>query len=387
MTCGPGAAVGVADVLRDHVAGLRLDSEQAKTAAYILGCRTGRFGGHVGTCDRCRRNHFSYHSCRNRHCPRCGSLDQALWAEAQLEHLLPVSYFHEVFTLPRSLRPFFRGPTRRYALEALFEAVSQTILETSLRRGYRPGILVVLHTWTQLLELHPHLHCLVTGGGLTPKGDFVHCRRFLVPHEILAVVFKGKLLGKLEQLLRERKVDVGRHCGHELLRDASRRTWNVEVRKPLAGPEQVVRYFARYTHRIAISDRRIVDYDGQWVRFRWRDRKDGNRNKVKRLDGPTFSRRFLQHVLPRGFVRIRRYGLLANRIRNDLLQDCRQMLGADRPVRIVDESRAAAVLRIFGRDPGLCPHCREGRLVVTLDWPVPITPQIVDMICKPVEPP
>ncbi|MBW1689109.1 MAG: transposase zinc-binding domain-containing protein [Deltaproteobacteria bacterium] len=142
MSCGGNAAVGVADVLRDHVGGLRLDREQAKTAAHILACRTGRLGGHLSACDRCGRRHFSYHSCRDRHCPRCGSLDQAVWAD--------------------SLRPFFCGQTRTHALGALFEAVCETTLEASQTRGFRPGILAVLHTWTQKLELHPHVHCLVT---------------------------------------------------------------------------------------------------------------------------------------------------------------------------------------------------------------------------------
>lgn len=386
MICGGNAAVGVADVLRDHVGGLRLDREQAKTAAHILACRTGRLGGHLSACDRCGRRHFSYHSCRDRHCPRCGSLDQAVWAEAQLQHLLPVSYFHLVFTLPRSLRPFFCGQTRTHALGALFEAVSETTLEASKTRGFRPGILAVLHTWTQKLELHPHVHCLVTGGGLGPKG-FVHCRRYLIPRKVLGALFKGKLLGKLERLRRERRIDVGRHSGHELLRDASRRSWNVEIRRPLAGPEQVVRYFARYTHRIAISNNRIVGYDGEWVRFRYRDRKDHNRQKTARLDGPTFSRRFLQHTLPKGFVRIRRYGLLSNRVRKEMLERCRQLLGADPPVVIVDESRAAASLRIFGKDPERCPYCREGRLVVLITWRSPVTPELAEMICRPREPP
>lgn len=369
MACGEHAAVTVADVLRDHVAGLRLDHAQAKVVAHILACRTGRLGGHIAVCDRCGHRHFAYHSCRDRHCPRCGGLDQALWAEAQLQHLLPLSYFHLVFTVPASLRPFFAGKGRAAALEALFAAVSQTILEAAARRGLRPGVLAVLHTWTQRLTFHPHLHCLVTGGGLGPSG-FVHRRRYLLPLKVVRPLFKGKLLARLQVLLRENKVDVGRHCGHELLRDASRREWNIDIRRPLAGAEQVVRYFARYTRRIAISDRRLVSYDGHTVVFRWRDRAHGNRSKPMPLDGPSFCRRFLQHVLPPRFVRIRRYGLLSNRVRESLLARSRELLGADAPLLLAppDESRTAACQRIFDTDLDLCPKCRKGKLVVRARW-------------------
>lgn len=368
MRCGERAAVSVADVLRDHVAGLHLSPEQGRAAAHILACRTGRLGGHVAVCDRCGHTHFAYHSCRDRHCPRCGSLDQALWAEAQLQHLLAVSYFHLVFTLPASLRPFFAGLGRALALDALFAAVSETILETAARRGLRPGVLAVLHTWTQKLTFHPHLHCLVTGGGLGPKG-FVHRRRYLLPLGVLRPVFKAKLLGRLQTLLREGSVAVGRHSGHELLRDASRREWNIDIRRPLAGAEQVVRYFARYTRRIAISDPRLVRYDGRRVVFRWRDRAHGNRKKLAQLDAPTFSRRFLQHVLPPRFVRIRRYGLLGNRVRQHLLARCRLILACDAPTPAPSgESRAQASLRIFGVDPELCPNCDKGRLVLRAEW-------------------
>ena len=249
MACGERAALAVADVLRDHVADLSLSPEQAKAAAHILACRTGCLGGHLALCDRCGYKHFAYHSCRDRHCPRCGSLDQALWAEAQLPHLLPISYFHLVFTVPASLRPFFRGEGRGYALEALFEATSETILEVAARRGLRPGVLAVLHTWNQQFEQHPHTHCLVTGGGLGQDG-FLHKDRYLFPIKVLRYVFKIKLLQKLRRLHKQGLLSVGRYSGYQLLRDADSRTWNVDVRRPLGGPEQVVRYFARYTRRI-----------------------------------------------------------------------------------------------------------------------------------------
>lgn len=225
--------LSVADILRDHVGSLHLDHEQGKAAAHIMACRTGRLGGHRTVCDRCGTEHYAYHSCRDRHCPRCGGLDQRLWAEAQLPHLLPVSYFHVVFTVPVSLRRFFRGKHRRYALDALFAAASESILETAARRGLLPGILALLHTWNQQMGDHTHLHCLVTGGGLGPKG-FVHRRRYLVRLDILQSVFQGKLLSRLQALLREGHTDIPKDSAYERLRDASRRTWNIDIRRGAA---------------------------------------------------------------------------------------------------------------------------------------------------------
>jgi hypothetical protein len=254
-------------------------------------------------------------------------------------------------------------------LDALFAAVSESILETAARRGLRPGILAVLHTWNQQMGDHPHIHCLVTGGGLGPKG-FVHRRRYLVRLGILQTVFKGKLLSKLQTLLREDLTSVPKDSGYERLRDASRRTWNIDIRRPFGGPEQVVSYFARYVRKIAISDHRLVDYDGQTVRFNYRDRRDGNRVKTAKLSGPDFCRAFLQHVLPTGFVRIRRYGLLSNRVRKPLLGRCREVLGADPPLLLAPpgESRVDALRRIFGFEPELCPSCKLGRLVIRAQW-------------------
>jgi Putative transposase/Transposase zinc-binding domain len=368
VSCGE-RGLSVADILRDHVGRLHLDHEQGKAVAHILACRTGRLGGHLALCESCGAKHYAYHSCRDRHCPRCGGLDQRLWAEAQIPHLLPVSYFHVVFTVPVSLRGFFVGKHRRHALDALFAAVSQSILETAARRGLLPGILAVLHTWNQQLGHHPHIHCLVTGGGLGPQG-FVHRRRYLVPLDILQTVFKGKLLSNLQALLREGHTSVLNQSGHERLRDASRRTWNIDIRRPFGGPEQVVRYFARYVRKIAISDQRLVGYDGQTVLFHYRDRRDADRVKIAELDAPTFCRSFLQHVLPAGFVRIRRYGLLSNRVRKPLLARCRELLGADPPLLLAPpgESRGEALRRIFGVEPELCPACKLGRLIVRAQW-------------------
>lgn len=367
MNCGERIALGVADVLRDHVASLKLSPEQGKAAAHIIACRTGRLGGHAFECDRCGVRHPAYNSCRDRHCPKCGGLDQAIWAEAQQQHLLPLSYFHLVFTVPESLRPFFLRAGRVHALEALFAAASETILEVAARKGLRLGLLAVLHTWNQLMDHHPHLHCLVPGGGFGPNG-FVVMTRFLFSYKRLRFVFKIKLLQKLRALVREGRLSVGRAAAYQLLGDADSREWNLKVKRALAGPDAVIKYFARYTRRIAVSDSRIVAYDGKTVTYTYRDRRDRNQVKKAEREAPKFCRYFLNHVLPPRFVRIRRYGTWSNRVRDSKLKEARATLGAEAPPAPVRESRSAACLRIFGKDPTRCTKCPEGRLILIARW-------------------
>jgi len=367
VPCGERAALGVADVLRDHVASLNLSPEQGKAAAHIMACRTGRLGGHAFVCDRCGERHFAYNSCRDRHCPRCGGLDQAIWAEAQQQHLLPLRYFHLVFTVPASLRPFFLGRGRVHALEALFAAASETILDVAARKGLLLGVLAVLHTWNQRLDNHPHIHCLVPGGGFGADG-FVVMTRFLFSYKRLRHVFKIKLLQKLRALLKEGMLSVGRASAYRLLEDADSRDWNMKVKQALAGPDAVIKYFARYTKRIGLSDSRVVAYDGEDVTYAYRDRQDGNRVKPAKLEGPKFCQRFLNHVLPPGFVRIRRYGFWSNRARKPMIEKARKALNAEAPAALVPESRSTACLRIFGKDPTRCTKCPEGRLVLVARW-------------------
>ena len=368
MPRGERAAVSIADVLRDHVGSLKLSPEQSKAAAHITACRTGRLGGHVADCNRCGGRHYAYHSCRDRHCPRCGGLDQAIWAEAQQQHLLPLSYFHLVFTVPQSLRPFFLRKGRAHALEALFAASSETILEVALRDGLRLGVLAVLHTWNQLLDPHPHTHCLVPGGGFDESGAFVVLRRFLYSYKRLRHVFKIKLLQKLRALVKEGALSVSGASAHQLLKDADSREWNVKVKRALAGPDAVIKYFARYTRRIAISDSRLVAYDGKTVTFNYRDRRDRNRVKTATLEATKFVQRFLSHVLPSRFIRIRRFGMLSNRARKAMLKKAREALKVNAPPPPVRESRSATCLRIFGKDPTRCTKCPDGELVVIARW-------------------
>jgi len=367
VSCRERGAPGVAEVLRDHVAALNLSPEQGKAAAHIIACRTGRLGGYVFECDRCGGKHYAYNPCRDRHCPRCGGLDQALWAEAQQQHLLPLTYFHLVFTIPQSLRPFFLREGRGQALNALFAAASETLLEVAQRKGVRLGLLAVLHTWNQLLGHHPHLHCLVPGGGFGPTG-FVVMPRFLYSFKRLRFVFKVKLLQKLRALVKEGKLSVASSSAYQLLEAADKGEWNLKVKRAFAGPDTVIKYFARYTRKIAISNNRITAYDGKTVSYNYRDRRDGNKVKPTALEGPKFAERFLSHVVPPRFIRIRHFGFLSNRVRQSMIEKARKALKAETPPPLLKESRSAASLRIFGKDPTRCTQCPEGNLVLVASW-------------------
>lgn len=357
--------VEVADILRDHAAALSLTGAQARVVAALSACRTAALGGHLEVCDSCGHSRPAYNSCRDRHCPKCQSLAQELWAEAELRRLLPVPYFHVVFTIPAQLHPFFRLEPR-LCLNLLFQAVSETLLEVARRRLKATlGFLAVLHTWTQKLLFHPHIHCVVPGGGLSLDGGrWVSTgRRFLLPVRILRTVFRAKLLSKIEAAVAA-GIPIDRSRARALLEQAARTTWVVYAKRPLAGPEQVVRYVARYTRRIAISNSRLVSYDGHSVCFAWKDRRRGNRRRMLRLPARAFAARFLFHVLPKRFVRIRHFGFLTNRTAAKSLDRCREALDAGRvDAGATQQTWAQSYQRLFGVDPLLCPVCRVGHLV------------------------
>jgi len=361
----------VADILREHAYGLKLNSEQLRAVRAIVHCRTAWLGGHLEVCKLCGFETHAYNSCRNRHCPKCQILRQELWAEAQEQRLLPVPYFHVIFTIAAELHPLFRR-ARRVCLKLLFESVSETLLEiaqTHLKAQI--GFTAILHTWTQKLRYHPHIHCIVPAGGLSPDGSrFRSCKaNFFLPVRKLRSVFKAKLKDKLQQALTAGEIRFPVAEGLDLIRRAAQKTWVVEVKPPLAGPQQVVRYLSRYVHRIAISNSRILAYDGRTVTFRYKDRADQNKTKSRTVEAPIFARLFLQHVLPKRFVRIRHYGLLATRA-GKKLKRCRVLLGVPQPKPIEkDQSWVHAYQRIFGRDPTLCPKCKVGHLVPRLVLP------------------
>jgi hypothetical protein len=356
---------------------------QARVMRAIAACRTEALGGHLQACDRCGAVAVRYHSCRDRHCPRCQALAKERWVEARRAELLATRHDHVVFTLPHALNPLIRGnPRTLYRL--LFAAAAETLPAFGRDPrwlGGEIGVTLVLHTWGQNLGQHVHVHGLVTAGGLAPGGDrwLPAKERFLFPVRALARVFRGKYL---EFLARARRNGALAFAGSTApLADgrafaafvaALRRTeWVVYAKPPFAGPEQVVAYLGRYTHRVAIADERLVALEDDRVAFRWRDYRDGARLKTMRLDAVEFLRRFLLHVLPPGFVRVRHYGLVANRHRRAKLARCRALLAQPAPEPRRQESTAAMMRRLTGRDILTCPTCGEGRLrlvAILLPW-------------------
>ncbi len=358
------------DLLRQYEDQLpALSYQQTRTVRALASCRTAVLGGHEVGCNGCGYRERSYNSCRNRHCPKCQGLDEVRWREAQETLLLPIDYHHVVFTIPDALHPLFLDrPRLGYSL--LFATVAEALQEVALRPrnlGARIGFTAVLHTWTQTLAYHPHVHCVVTGGGLHPDGGrWIAAKpRFLFSVHVLSRLLRGKLLNRIENALEKGQFRVGEEEGRDLLRRAARKDWVVYSKPPFAGPRSVLRYLARYTHRIAISNHRLVAHHDAKVTFRWRDRAQGDRVKLMTLDALEFLRRFLLHVVPAGFMRVRHYGLLANASRKDSLAECRALLGDEaHPTETFEHETWQQLLeRVTGRDPSLCPQC-GGQLVL-----------------------
>jgi Putative transposase/Transposase zinc-binding domain len=365
----------LADVFRRYAKRLGgLSAQQHKVAAAITSCRTAALGGHLRECDRgCGYAEVSYNSCRDRHCPKCQGLERVRWQEARAVDLLPVPYFHIVFTIPDTLHGIFlTHPRVAYGL--LFGAVAQTLKDTAANPknlGAQIGLTAVLHTWTQTLLYHPHVHCIVPGGGLDPSGrHWVAARKnFFLAVRILSTVFRAKLLSALENAVATGKIDPSLSKGADVLKILSRsarKKWVVYCKRPFAGPQQVFAYLGRYTHRIAISNERIIAMDGNDVTFTFKDRADSDRRKVMTLPTEAFLRRFLLHVLPKGFMRIRHYGLLANSIRKKRIALCRELLDVRQEdvAPAPDETWQQTLFRLTGKDVMTCPRC-GGRLQET----------------------
>ena len=346
----------VADVIRSHGEaflrkyGSHLRPDQKATLNRLTLCRTAALGGHSRLCLQCGHEQIAYNSCRNRHCPKCQALSRARWLERESKLLLPVEYFHVVFTLPQEVAALVTSaPTSNNAkviYSLLFEAASATLREVAAnpkRLGAKIGVLAVLHTWGQNLHHHPHLHCVVTGGGPScdAKGKidasprWVSCRPgFFLPVRVLGRVFRGKFADGLRRafaagaLTFEGALADLKEAGAfaSWLTSLCRKEWVVYAKPPFGGPERTLKYLARYTHRVAISNSRILDIDEAGVKFQVKDYADGGKSTTTRLTHEEFLRRFSQHILPRGFVKIRHYGLLANHKRKKWLRLCRCLL-------------------------------------------------------------
>jgi hypothetical protein len=354
-----------------------LPAAQRRVVQNIMDCRTAALGGHREQCDQCGHQQIAYNSCRDRHCPKCQAAARAEWMQTRAEELLPVSYFHVVFTLPEQLG-CLALQNKRIAYNLLFRAASETLLELAAdpkHLGTRIGFFAVLHTWGQTLRAHPHLHCVIPGGGLSAdNSQWIACRPgFFLPVKVLSRLFRSKFIaylctaraqGKLTyagQLSRLAKAE-GFNCW---LRELWQLEWVVYAKPPFGGPAQVLKYLARYTHRVAISNGRLLGLNDKEVTFSYKDYAAGNSTKTMTLDVREFARRFLLHVLPRGFVRIRYYGLLANSCRAQKLELCRRLLCADKT-----EPQSSNDIQREGNQydrlavPKTCPNCKQGKLII-----------------------
>ena len=337
-----------------------LTGPHLKALRAIAACRTAALGGHVEQCDSCGQRAISYNSCLNRHCPKCQAAARQTWLAERSAELLPVPYYHVVFTLPHILAPLaLQNKPLLYGL--LFRAAAETLLEIAAdpqHLGAKIGFLAVLHTWGQTLRHHPHLHCVVPGGGLSPDHRrWIRCgHKFFLPVKVLAVVFRGKFLDALERAFHKHEITLAGQLTPlqsppafaALLRTAAQPDWVVYSKRPFAGPSQVLAYLSRYTHRIAIANSRLVSMASGKVTFRWRDYAHGYQSRTMTLEVDEFLRRFLLHVLPPGFVRIRYFGMLANRQRKILLNLCREYLQVSLPPQVTTGVA------------NLCQHCHRG---------------------------
>ena len=375
----------VADIFRRYGAAYRheqdgsLSTAQRRVMRAIEACRTAALGGHVEQCDHCDHHRICYNSCRNRHCPKCQSLARAEWIEHRHAELLDTQYFHVVFTVPDALAAIaYQNKARVYGI--LFRATAETLRVIAAdphHLGAEIGFFAVLHTWGQNLLHHPHLHCVVPGGGLAADGTrWMACRPgFFLPVRVLSRLFRRLFLEYLDKAFEAGQLRFSaslaalhdRQAFAEYLAAARTTEWVVYAKPPFGGPRQVLDYVGRYTHRVAISNHRLLDIDDGQVRFRWKDYRDGHQQKTMTLAADEFIRRFLLHVLPVGFHRIRYYGLLGNRHRQEKLARCQRLLGMTPPAVPPAESTPPKDYRdryaaLTGVSLLACPVCQQGRI-------------------------
>jgi hypothetical protein len=350
--------------------------EQRKVIRDITHCRTEILGGHLETCgNRCGYERLSFHSCRNRHCPKCQSLQKVRWLLKRSQKLLPTSYFHVVVTLPHALNPLVLK-NRQVLYHLFFEAASEALIELAKgwnRLGALPGFTAILHTWTQELRFHPHLHMVVTAGGLSLEADrWIPAKNnFLVPVRALSKMVRGKFLDGLEKAFEQGTLAFSGSIANwrnpevfkRRVRKLRRTKWVVYAKAPFGGPRHVFAYLGHYTHRVAISNQRILAFNGQTVTFRARDNQNPGAYRLVRLAAQEFIRRFLLHVLPRGFIRIRHFGLMASRNVQTKLKNACRLLQTSQPTHPTPSSEMSVLswqqllFKLTGVDLTVCPHC------------------------------
>jgi hypothetical protein len=376
------SSVEVADIFRQYGSSYRerhkMPLSQLRSMRAIERCRSAELGGHVDECDSCGRIRISYNSCRNRHCPKCQFLKKERWLEQRREDILPVPHFHVVFTIPAKLNPLaLRNKSVFYNI--LFRSVAETLIELARdpkHLGGEIGFISILHTWGENLMDHPHIHCIVTGGGLSLDGKrWLSCRKtFFISVKVLSRLFRGKVLDYLRESWEQEQLEFQGTIADlqdpaqfsAFLKSLYCREWVVYSKPPFKDPEMLLDYLGRYTHRIAIGNHRILKMQNDEVFFLWRDYADGNKNKTMTVEASEFIRRFLLHVLPERFVKIRYYGLLANRNSKTMLAQCRKLLGAVTEKADAKNMRGTwqeFLLKVCGIDLRQCPFCQEGRMI------------------------
>jgi len=345
--------------------------EQGKVLRAITNCRTAKLGGHIDACLSCGYAKPSYNSCRNRHCPKCQAFSKERWIENQKYDLLNIGYFHVVFTVPSELNMLiYRHHKTMYGL--MFRAVAETLQELAADKKYLGasiGFTSVLHTWGQNLMFHPHIHCIVPAGGLTKTLQWRNSRKkFFLPVKVLSRKFRGKFLA----MLKQEEPELLLENNQSLLDICYSKEWVVYCKPPFKDASCVVEYLGRYTHRVAISNNRILSVEDGKVLFKWRDYKGNNQWKVMTLTAEEFIRRFLMHVLPKGFMKIRHYGILGNRNKTERLNHCKLLTGT----QIRDKELLSAIdllKQITGHDIGICPACGQSRIEFYMNLPPPLS--------------
>lgn len=363
-----------------------IPEEHFKVAHAIQNCRTEAMGGDLGHCDNpdCDNEIIMYHSCRNRHCPKCQAYASVQWVQQRIDELLPVPYFHVVFTIPAELNPFaLRNKKFFYALffRCMWETLQELAKDPRLLGGMM-GVIAILHTWGQNLMDHPHIHCIIPGGVLSfDHTQWNPCSKdFLLPISVVQKLFKGKFLDGFKKAVTagdiqfhgELDIFHDKNVYKKLINKLYAMTWVVNIQPPFAGPEVVIKYLGRYTHRVAISDSRIVDVTDGLVTYSYKDYADGDKEKLMTITAVEFIRRFLLHVIPSGFMRIRHYGFLSNRSQKTLLPICLNLLG-QKPLKKKEKLAHwyEIIEELTGEDPRRCPKCHKGIIRVVAAIPRP----------------
>ncbi|MCE7699773.1 MAG: IS91 family transposase [Methanobacterium paludis] len=370
----------VQDIFRDYGDEYRrkhkLPLHILRVMGSIKNCRTASLGGHVDKCDTCGHIRISYNSCRNIHCPKCQTLAKEKWLADRRKDLLPIGYFHVVFTIPEELN-YITLLNQKEMYSILFKAVSETLLELAEDKKYLgadTGFLSILHTWGQNLMNHPHIHCIVPSGGLSTDGlRWINSRKkFFIPVKVMSRKFRGKFLSYFRKAYYDNKLKLhqdtdvltGKYFFQALVDSLYQKEWIVYCKAPFKSVGCVLEYLGRYTHRVAISNNRIVNYENGYVTFKWRDYRDSNKEKYMTVTAEEFIRRFTMHILPKRFVKIRHYGILSNRSRNTKLKRCKLLTGSKQNEKLNDKPSTEEIIKkLIGIDIGLCPCCGKGKMI------------------------